>query len=148
MRFIIIINKAGLLWGEFAMGKAALQQKKHLIDEHHRLAEMLDSIMFFIQNIRESAIGPDAIDVLYDRMQAHFGVEEQIARQYDEASARLLHEAHGELLAKILEVKICQNRGDDAEGKRLLTAFAKALELHDETVDIPLFRKLGHQGWV
>lgn len=120
-------------------------EKSIIVDEHKRLNEMLSSIMFFIQNMQKSSISPEAVDVLYERMQAHFRIEEQMAKQFEEQSFLILRDAHDALLSILNEVKNCQDRGEDHEGKRLLSSFTEALDRHDNEVDIPLFNRMTGQ---
>ena len=117
--------------------------KAHIIDEHKRLTEMLESMMFFIENMRTAAIGVDAVDVLTDRLKAHFDLEESVARRFDEQSFLQLHAAHEVLLSVLDDVRSCVLNGDDAGGRRLLATFVDQLERHDEEVDIPMFHKFG-----
>ena len=117
-------------------------QKIEVIDEHKRLSEMLDSVLFFIENLRTGPVGIDTFDLLIDRMSAHFAVEERAVQQFEQASYEMLHNAHESLLSILQDAKRNCANGDDHGARQILSDFVAALEVHDRDVDTPLFRRL------
>jgi len=117
-------------------------ERMEVIDEHKRLSEMLDSVLFFIENLRTGPVGIDTFDLLIDRMKAHFEVEERAVQQFEQVSYAMLHAAHDILLTLLYQAKLSCANGDDNGARQLLSDFVVSLEEHDRDVDTPLFRRL------
>jgi len=113
-----------------------------LNEEHESLHMMVDSVLFFIQNVNGNVVGRDAIDIILKRVKEHFTLEEQVASARGAQDVAVLKKEHDRLLDELTEIRNSRELHDFAELKRRLAEFAKDLEFHNRHVDDPFFKRL------
>jgi hemerythrin-like metal-binding protein len=110
--------------------------------EHQKLHQLISSMKAVVRNDPGLGLAAEAMDVLTDRLNIHFRMEEGLAsRAASDESARL-RDDHRRLLALLAPVRQALQAGNLDRAKQLLAEFHAELDRHDREIDIPLFRKI------
>lgn len=117
-------------------------QQPIVAEDHEKLGRMMASLSAVIARGGTEVILREAIDVLRERMRLHFRMEEAVAARADADSRALLESGHAQLLGML--DGMLRLTGKPAELRARLDAFREAAARHEDDVDGPLFRRLGH----
>ncbi|TAN67449.1 MAG: hypothetical protein EPN20_06845 [Magnetospirillum sp.] len=117
-------------------------QNPEIDAEHKKLHQMVSSLTAVVKNDSGLGLSTEAVDILIERMNQHFGLEERSAARIDTESRDILHEDHTQLLTLLERVREAMTRRDGPEAHHRLLTFVAALDKHDLEIDVPLFRMM------